>query len=562
MPKNSHNKKPKARNSVLLGFAALRRKDDGSIHYQFQWRRICIALSVLVIAGWLSLASAIYGYFKYVKEFEEISFWKTLVLPFRMEAHRKEMGDYQIRKSKEFIEEGDIRSAFYYLRAGIIRSPGNLEGRVLLAEFYSDILLMPEKALKTLQDGMPYAEKDNLEYIQTYIQALLDERMNKDVIELCQQGLKENPENLSMKLFLALSSATAYYYENNFEEAEALINKYELTRLLEGTILQANIEWSQKNPEAAIELLENALNRYPSNDIIYDYLAQFYQRLGKGAKARRYAILRTLENPLEADPRIDLLLIYNQLGQKKEEKREIEAILNQFNEQPQELHQVALFASQTQNVPLAQRIYTQALDNGFNMGPFCFALINTHIEAQEYPEALALLEEFDNEGASWMRANQGITNGLRALAHLGSGNPDIAQAYLKKMLEDRTLSTERLIFISNELQEMNGDDQAYQILIGAQKRDPENPLPLIELVSLELNTNNKYDTLKPHLEKLMTLNAPPSDLLRRAYTLLGSDRYIYNPDHQALLKQIESTLEKEKRREQEAQQQPESDVAA
>ena len=94
------------------------------------------------------------------------------------------------------------------------------------------------------------------------------------------------------------------------------------------------------------------------------------------------------------------------------------------------------------------------------------------------------------------------------------------------------------------------------------KRDPENPLPLIELVSLELNTNNKYDTLKPHLEKLMTLNAPPSDLLRRAYTLLGSDRYIYNPDHQALLKQIESTLEKERRREQEAQQQPESDVAA
>lgn len=76
------------------------------------------------------------------------------------------MGDFQIRQSEDFIENGDIRTAYFYLRSGVVRSPGNLEGRLMLAEFYDGLFMSPEKALKTLHDGLPYAlERNDVKYI-------------------------------------------------------------------------------------------------------------------------------------------------------------------------------------------------------------------------------------------------------------------------------------------------------------------------------------------------------------------------------------------------------------
>lgn len=510
------------------------------------WKRIATTLAILALVGWLSLFSALFFYFKYVQDFEDVSYFKTLILPFRMKSHRQEMGDFQISQSERFIENGDIRTAYFYLRSGVARSPGNLEGRLMLAEFYDGLFMSPEKATKTLREGLPYALKRNdIKYIRTYMQILLDERENEAVIKLTQSELAKKPEDLHYRLLLALSETSAYYYENDYDSAQALVDQYDLMRTLDGTILAANIQWNSKNKDAAIQILENALKKGFNKDVIYDQLSSFYQSTGESQTARRYAILRSLESPSAIDPRIDLLYLYHSQGQKKEELRETEAVLKQFDDKSNELLQLATFASQTGNIELARRTYIRALEQGFSMAPFTLAFVNTYIEAGEPLEALALLEQMDKDQAAWMPYHEGLVNGLRGLAHLHSGSHDIASAYAQSTLEDARMTTEKLVPLAIEYSEAGGSNQAYIILNGTHKRNPEDLRTLEELIKLEINMQDPKESLRPHLEVLLTIDSTPNpELLQKAYRLLSSDAFLYKPDQEALLDSLNKAIKK------------------
>ena len=83
---------------ILLGFVVQRKGADGRIHIAVRWGRILSTLFVLFVAGWIAAAGTLYGYFKYKKEFDEVTFTGMMTLPFRMSEHRKEMGDYHIKR--------------------------------------------------------------------------------------------------------------------------------------------------------------------------------------------------------------------------------------------------------------------------------------------------------------------------------------------------------------------------------------------------------------------------------------------------------------------------------
>jgi thioredoxin-like negative regulator of GroEL len=464
-----------------------------------------------------------------------------------MESHRREMGDFQISQSKTLIEEGDIRTAYFYLRSGVTRSPGNLEGRLRLAEFYDDLFLSPEKALKTLRDGLPYAIKDNdISYIKEYIKALLNEGENKTVIELAQSELAKKPKDAEYQLLLALSQASAYYYENDYTRAQELIDAYDLLRTLEGTILAANIQWNSRNKDAAIQIIKDALTKGYPKDMLYDQLSVFYEYSGNAQAARHYAILRSLESPDAMDPRIDLLYLYHRQGKKKEELREIETVLIQFDNNAYELLQVASFASQTGNIELANRTYLRALEQGFPVASFTLALADTYINAGKPMEALAVLEQLDREQAVWLTRYSGLINGLRGLAHLHSGSHDIASAYVQSALEDTSIPIDKLVPLALEFSHAGGTHQAYILLLGANKRDPEDLHVLAELIALEISTKDAQGTLRPHLETLLTLDdTPDAKLLQNAYELLSSDTFLYETGQEALLNKLNKIIQKQ-----------------
>ena len=64
------------------------------------------------------------------------------------------MGDYHIKLGLEEVKEGNYREALRLLRLGVARSPSNLEGRRVLAEFYELAIKRPDIAADLMVKGL------------------------------------------------------------------------------------------------------------------------------------------------------------------------------------------------------------------------------------------------------------------------------------------------------------------------------------------------------------------------------------------------------------------------
>ena len=144
-----------------------------------------------------------------------------------------------------------------------------------------------------------------------------------------------------------------------------------------------------------------------------------------------------------------------------------------------------------------------------------------------------------------MPLHTGLVGVPRGLAHLHSGSHDIASAYAQSTLEDTRMTTDKLVPLAVEYFEAGGGDQAYIILKGAHKRDPEDLRTLEELIKLEVSMQDPRGTLRPHLETLLTIdNTPNPALLQSVYKLLSSDAFLYNANQEALLDSLNKAIKK------------------
>ena len=108
--------------SALLGLAVRTRDSvSGKFKLRILWKRVAILFCTLCVVGYMGLMSALYFYFRYKLSFDDASYWKTAVMPFRMEAHRREMGEYYLKKGKEAFNEEEYGIARSYLAAGLAR---------------------------------------------------------------------------------------------------------------------------------------------------------------------------------------------------------------------------------------------------------------------------------------------------------------------------------------------------------------------------------------------------------------------------------------------------------
>ena len=173
--KRNNTKTPIPRErSILFGFAVQSKALDVRVQIKFSWARLLGTFLLLAVIGWFSLAGALYFYFKYNKEFDDVSYVKMLtVLPFGMEAHRKEMGDFHIEKGLSEMREGNYRDGFRLLRLGVARSPGNLQGRLVMSEFYEFAIKRPDIAAQQLLLGLEHGGLEDLDYLKQTLRVLL-----------------------------------------------------------------------------------------------------------------------------------------------------------------------------------------------------------------------------------------------------------------------------------------------------------------------------------------------------------------------------------------------------
>jgi Tfp pilus assembly protein PilF len=526
---------------ILFGFVTQSKGADGRIHIEVRWGRILSTLLVLFIAGWIATAGALFCYFKYKKEFNEVTITGMISLPFRIQEHREEMGNYHVKRGLEEVKKGNYRDALRLLRLGVTRSPSNLEGRRVLAEFYELAIKRPDVAANLMVKGLERGGIEDLDYLKQTLRVLLRNQMDEQIQELSNKYLPEEPDLTDINRTLAFGAANANYLRGNYDQADDYLIAYNLVESLEGLLLSSQISWDRGNQIAAITKLEYSLSRFPNSEPLLMQLSRYHREIGEIDTARRYAILRNVKDPLSAAPRLELLYIYNKSEDFDREQRETQRMLKQFRDDESALQALANFAADTGNIDLARRTYEEALENEFAVDAFALLLIESHLVSKDYEGALSFSEELLKERPSWLTQRWAIFNSLRAVASYGTSRPDLGEIYLQHFIDEANNPPQTYLAVARRFLNIDRTPQARKILNTAMQRTPGNQKILSELIRVELELGNT-ENLNHLLTRLLQMRRPQMEIIVDAYTKLGSDRFIFTPSRESLLLQLSAIL--------------------
>ena len=527
---------------ILLGFVIQRKGIDGRMEISVRWGRLIGTFALLAVLGWFTLAGALYFHFKYNKEFDQVSYTKMLtLLPFGLETHRVEMGNYHIERGLSEIKEGNYRDALRLLRLGVSRSPANLEGRRVLAEFYEIALKRHDIAVDQLLQGIELGGIQDSEYLKATLRVLLRYQMDEDIQNLANKYLPEEPELTDINRTLAFGAANANYLRGNYDLAEDYIIDYKLLESLEGVLLSAQISWDRGSKIAAMTKMEYSIEKFPNSEPLLMQLSRYHRELGEIEEARRYAILRNVSDPLSAAPRLELLYIYNKSEDFEREQIETQRMLQQFSNDEPALQSLANFAADTGNIELARRTYEEALENEFAIDAFALLLIEAHLVDKDYQGALDFSEELLKERPDWLTLRWAIFSSLRAVASYGINRPDLGEIYLQDFIDEAGNQAQTYMAVSRRFTDIDRVQQARTILTLAYQKAPTNQKVLSELIRSELSLGNT-ENLSLLLSRYLQMRRPQIELLTEAYNKLGSDRFIFTPDRQSLLLQLSAML--------------------
>ena len=527
---------------ILLGFVVQHKGVDGQTKISVRWGRLIGTFALLAILGWFALAGALYLHFKYNREFDQASYVKMLtLLPFGLDAHRVEMGNFHIERGLAEMKEGNYRDALRLLRLGVARAPANLQGRLALAEFYEIALKRHDVAANLLLEGVELGGIEDIDYLKQTLRVLLHYQMDEVVQNLADKYLPDEPELTDINRLLAFSAANANYLRGNYDLADNYTINYNLLESLEGVLLSAQISWGRGNKVAAMTMMENSIKKFPNSEPLLLLLSRCHRELGEIDKARRYAMLRNLSKPLSAATRVELLYIYNQTRDFESEQRESERVLQQFRNDGPALQTLANFAADTGNIDLARRTYEEALENEYEINPFALLLVEAHLVDQDYQGAIDFSEELIKERPDWLSRRWALFSSLRAVASYGMNRPDLGEIYLQEFVDAKNNNSQTYIAVARRFTKIERYEQARIVLTDAYEKAPTNQKVLSELIRAELSVGGT-ENLNRLLSRLLQMRRPEKDLLVEAYTQLGSDRFIFTPNRQTLLLQLSAVV--------------------
>lgn len=530
--------------SALFGFARLVKSSDRSTEIEIRWGRVLALLAFLGLSAWFSGAGALYFFFKLRHAYEEVSFPKMLVLPFRMDEHRLEMGNYHIRRGMELLEEREFRSAMHLLRVGIARSRANFEGRIVLAQIYEQGLRRPDIAIAVLREGLNYAAIEprfmEPEYLQTLFRLMLQNQYDDEVVELARKLLAELPKDDPRAMFITLAASQAKIFRGHFAEAEALLDEYGLSQSPDGFLLSAQIRWSRGQRNLAISILNRGLERFPANDGLYATLMRYYRENENWPVIRRYSVLRSSRFPEKPGPRIDLLFAYAKTGDEDRIPEEVELLLNDF-ELEEVLVPLARFAGETGRPELAERILKLSENTEINQAPLQLLTVESYLRADRFQDALARADAFAEENPEWRENTGAIEQALRGLALYGLGRTTDARIILREFIRDRLVRPATHIAVANHFIQIGAYDIAREILERSLEANPESQPVLTSLVMLDIRTNASASFIR-NLKQLLRMRVPDKSVLEASYRALGSDRHLFLGERDMLLLRLEELL--------------------
>lgn len=212
----------------------------------------------------------------------------------------------------------------------------------------------------------------------------------------------------------------------------------------------------QGKQQEAIERVKKALERpeaFLDKKLLLTALFNFYRQIGDAKQMPHYAVLGMIHNPLNYQARIQLLESLHAMQDKEAETQQIDAFFNDFVHAPLALLALNDFAIISHNVPVAEQIYSEALNRGWRIHFFALSRLQTFLVSQDYTAADHFIKTLLKEAHDWIKTPliETLLNALRMALYYGQGQKDLAEAYFKRLRQeqlplDKWLSVVQLLY--------------------------------------------------------------------------------------------------------------------
>lgn len=527
--------------STWFGFAEKSRTDRGTIRLRLRWGRIAIAFAVLAITGWMGKSVAFYYFFKEYRNFTEVSFTDMIAFPLNRTAVRVAQGNYQIDQAREALEREDFRRALSLLQNGVSRAPANLDGRKLLIAMYSG--WRPELALQLLENGMPYGRNDP-EFVRSYCATLLRAKQDEKLMEVTQELLEDDSLERSIHHIAAISRMQSAIFRGQFAQVEQIYRDNRLYTTMDGILLATDVMTRLDQKQQAIMLLEAIIRQFPDEnlDSVYRRLIIAYREAGNRNRAREKAIEFVIRNPMRWEPRLLLIETLEEGGFEDRLNREVESIMREFRNEEAAMAALGQFAANKGKTRIANRLYELALENNFNLGIFSLLLIESHVKAGNYEDAINYCNELVRENPPWMANLESIFNGIRSLAYYGAGNNELRSLYLRDFRTSRRTSAAQMVQAAEAFERINLPQPALSLLEEATRREPESEQTLSRYIALKMRLGESHG-LTELLETLLLMRRPSYGMIQDIFDNLNSDRFIFTRNRPQLIAGLSEVLD-------------------
>lgn len=524
---------------MLLGFATRELTPHGTVRIHPRWGRISLLLFGLLLLLWGLKSFALFYFFRQVREFEDVAFSDMILFPMNRTNVRIQQGNYQIELGMAALEREDYRRAYLLLREGVIRSPGNLQGRMLLSQIYSG--WRPDLAVDLLAEGLPYGKHDP-PYIQLMCRVLLNQKKDELLLELTEPLLEEKTDPVIHQT-LSVARLQSALYRGRFELLQNLFEETNLKYSLDGVIWGARLYQQTDRPSLAIEVLLSVLSSGQTIDLgpVYNELVSVYKETGAFDRARETALEQVIGSPLDWQPRIVLIDVLAASGHDERRDREINALIQQHRETEEAMIALSRISAQYGLVATASRLYEIALENGYQLGLFSLTLVEACVVGGQYQRAVDLSNELVREDTAWLDIAESSFNAIRSLACFGFGDPEQGNLYLKNFLESRRTTSNQFYQAARTFLKLGFQGEALRLLEQSHGRDPDNEQVLALLIEVQMDLGLTF-SLNEHLNHLFQLRRPAYGALENIREKLKSDRFILTPGRTGLLEQLERIL--------------------
>ncbi len=543
---------------IWHGLAAIHRQPNGKKRLRLRWSRLVGIVLVAVLAFWMTAALGLYFWFKLGRGFQDEQFSDMLFLwvPSRYQAHEHKLGEYYLRMGDLHLENKRIEQAFNAFRLGVMKAPDSLHGREMLADFdYVYFRNDLARSLVVLEEGLPFAIGTNRDYVNNYLLRLQQGHFPDKMIEICHKYL-DGPDagkcRADVRVLFALNLAQVYIDQGRFDDAETVIDNFHLDQTLDGTMLTSRLLWERGRLRDAVAYLEKAQERFGHNDYVFGLLSRYYRDLGDMDKSREYILQRELNNPSNAMPRIEMLYILMKTGDPSVASK-VDTLIAQFHSDHSAMTVLDNFAMDQGDANLALRLYQIAQDESaaqikagqqptFDVASYALVIAQAYLAKNDYQSALKFLDNLDDEKPHWLEPNRIQFDSLRALADYGLGQPQETDLYLTKLIKSDNTRPDTLIAVANRFLTHGATEQAQTLFQAAYHLDPHNQAALAQLILTDLQLGNS-EHMNENLTKLLQTRRPPLELIYDAERALGSDRFIFVPDREHLLAELDLYLQ-------------------